>query len=90
MVSRRVQLVGQMRQFLVHVGVLAEGMSRTFPSREGPPSAFHHRDLGFLELKLNVLTKSSNGYTSRLVNLRREDIDPALFQPPADYTIIDP
>ncbi len=42
-----------------------------------------------IELHVNMLTKSSNGYTSRLVNLKRADPDPALFRPPADYTVVD-
>jgi len=42
-----------------------------------------------VELKVNMLTKSSNGYSSKLVNLKREEPDPALFRPPADYKVID-
>jgi len=72
-------------------GVLAEGtrMSRALPSRDGLPSTFTIETWDSVELKVNVLTKSSNGYTSKLVNLRRADPDPALFRPPADYTVVD-
>jgi hypothetical protein len=41
------------------------------------------------ELKLTLLTKSSNGYTTRLTNLSRNQPDAALFRPPSDYTVID-
>jgi len=40
------------------------------------------------ELQIDLLTKSSNGYSSRLVNLRRGEPDAALFRPPAGYTVI--
>jgi len=72
-------------------GVLVEGtrMSRTVPPRDGRPSTFTIETWDSVELKLNMLTKSSNGYTSKLVNLRRADPDPALFRPPADYTVVD-
>ena len=72
-------------------GVLVEGMrmSRTLPSRDGLPATFTIETWDSVELKVNMLTKSSNGYTSRLVNLRRADPDPALFRPPADYTVVD-
>jgi hypothetical protein len=41
------------------------------------------------ELKVQLLTISSNGYSSRLINLSRAEPDPALFQPPAGYKVID-
>lgn len=41
------------------------------------------------ELKLTLLLKSSNGYTSRLTNLSRSEPDPSLFQPPTGYTVVD-
>ncbi len=40
------------------------------------------------ELQITLLTKSSNGYTTRLIHLSR-DPDPALFQPPAGYRVVD-
>ena len=72
-------------------GVLVEGtrMSRTVPPRDGRPSTFTLETWDSVELKVNMLTKSSNGYTSKLVNLRRADPDPALFRPPTDYTVVD-
>jgi hypothetical protein len=62
-------------------GVLAEGTRRT--------SDLIIDTWDSVELKVNMLTKSSNGYTSKLVNLRRIDPDPALFRPPGDYTVVD-
>ena len=41
------------------------------------------------ELKLDLVTRSSNGYTTRLINLSRTEPDPAVFQIPADYRVID-
>ncbi|MGO9261584.1 MAG: hypothetical protein ACLQU1_35565 [Bryobacteraceae bacterium] len=63
-------------------GVLAEGTRTSTP-------ALIIETWDSVELKVNMLTKSSNGYTSKLVNLRRADPDPALFRPPADYTVVD-
>jgi hypothetical protein len=63
-------------------GVLAEGTRTT-------TSALTIETWDSVELKVNVLTKSSNGYTSKVVNLKRADPDPALFRPPADYTVVD-
>jgi hypothetical protein len=46
------------------------------------------------DLRLEVLTKRSdprNGETTeRLINIDRSEPDPALFRPPADYTITEP
>jgi hypothetical protein len=63
-------------------GVLAEGTRTT-------TSALTIETWDSVELKVNMLTKSSNGYTSKVVNLKRADPDPALFRPPADYTVVD-
>jgi hypothetical protein len=41
------------------------------------------------ELKIDLVTRSSNGYGSRLINLSRAEPDPALFRPPADYRVVD-
>lgn len=41
------------------------------------------------ELKIDLLRRSSNGYTTRLINLSRNEPDPALFRPPADYRVVD-
>lgn len=41
------------------------------------------------ELNVNLLTKSSNGYTNRLVNLTRAEPDPSRFQPPPGYAVAD-
>jgi hypothetical protein len=46
------------------------------------------------ELKLQVLSKRSDPRrgetTDRLTNIDRSEPDPALFRPPADYTITEP
>ena len=63
-------------------GVLAEGPRTS-------TSALTIETWDSVELKVNMLTKSSNGYTSKLINLKRADPDPALFRPPADYTAVD-
>ena len=41
------------------------------------------------ELKLELESRSSNGYSSRLTNLTRQEPDPSLFRPPSDYRIVD-
>lgn len=45
------------------------------------------------DLRDDVLRKTSSlldgDYTSRLTNINRVEPDPALFQPPADYQIVD-
>jgi hypothetical protein len=72
-------------------GLLAEGtrMSSALPPREGLPPRFVIETWDSVELKANLVTKSSNGYTTRLVNVNRADPVPALFRPPTDYTVID-
>ena len=72
-------------------GVFAEGTrtSRALPPRDGLTSTFTIETWDSVDLKVNMLTKSSNGYTSKLVNLRWAEPDPALFQPPANYAVVD-
>jgi len=41
------------------------------------------------ELQVNVVTRSSNGYTTRMENLTRTAPDPARFRPPDGYTVLD-
>jgi hypothetical protein len=41
------------------------------------------------DLQLEVITRSSNGYSGRLEKLSRAEPDPALFRPPADYRVVD-
>jgi len=41
------------------------------------------------ELKLNLVTRSSNGYSTLLRNLSRAEPDPSHFRPPADYAVAD-
>ena len=41
------------------------------------------------ELKIDLVVRSSNGYSSRMINLSRSEPDPALFRPPADYRVVD-
>ncbi|HKE29063.1 MAG TPA: hypothetical protein VKB88_42220 [Bryobacteraceae bacterium] len=69
-------------------GVLAEGIRTTFLSPSGLPTLSVETWYS-AELNVTMLTKSSNGYSSKLVNLRREEPDPVLFRPPADYTVVD-
>ena len=63
-------------------GLVAEGILTIYP-------ALSVETWDSVELKVTVLTKSSNGYSSRLVNLKREEPDVALFRPPAEYAIVD-
>jgi hypothetical protein len=71
-------------------GEMADGTRTVFPS---PPNT--GRPALTLEtwespgLKLTLLTRSSNGYTSRLTNLSRTEPDAALFRPPSGYTVVD-
>ena len=63
-------------------GVLADGTRKTYPpltidTWESP------------ELKITLLEKSSNGYSTRLINLNRAEPDSRLFEPPPDYAIVD-
>lgn len=69
-------------------GVLAEGTRTAFTSPNGLPGLTIETWYS-PELKITMATKSSNGYSSKLVNLRREEPDAALFRPPADYTVVD-
>ncbi len=62
-------------------GLLAEGTRTT--------SALVIEKWDSVELKVNLLTKSSNGLGSKLVKLTRAEPDPALFGPPADYKVVD-
>ena len=38
---------------------------------------------------MTVLTRSSNGYATRLTHLSRVEPDPVQFQPPAHYNVVD-
>jgi hypothetical protein len=40
-------------------------------------------------MNITLTTRSGNGYSSWLVNIRREEPDPSLFRVPADYTVVD-
>lgn len=40
-------------------------------------------------MKISMEATSGNGYSSWLVNIRRDEPDPDLFRIPADYTVID-
>ena len=74
-------------------GITVEGTRTTTtfpgPARDGLPTTFTIERWDSGELKLAVLTRSSNGYTTRLTNLSRVEPDPARFQPPADYIVVD-
>jgi hypothetical protein len=71
-------------------GVGAEGTRRTFrgPVNSGRP-ALVVETWESPELKITLLTKSSNGYTSTMTPLSRSEPDAALFRPPADYSVVD-
>jgi hypothetical protein len=71
-------------------GVLVEGKRTVFgsPAGSGRPN-LTVESWESPELKLTLLTKSSNGYTTRLTNLSRIQPDSALFRPPSDYTVVD-
>jgi hypothetical protein len=71
-------------------GVLVEGTRTVFgsPAASGPPNLTIER-WEATELKLTLLTKSSNGYTTRLTSLNRNEPDSALFRPPSDYSVVD-
>jgi hypothetical protein len=70
-------------------GVMAEGTRTVLgsPPGSGRP-AFTVETWESPELKLTLLTRSSNGYTSRLTNLSRAEPDAALFRPPSGYTVV--
>jgi hypothetical protein len=75
-------------------GVLAEGTQTTTTvalgaKRNGHPAGWTIETWDSQELKVTVLTRSSNGYTSRLTNLSRVEPDRRRFEPPALYTVVD-
>lgn len=75
-------------------GVLAEGTRTTTTVPPGPagnshPASFTLETWDSPELKVTVLTRSSNGYTSKLTHLSRVEPDRTRFQPPALYTVVD-
>jgi hypothetical protein len=75
-------------------GVLVEGMRTTTTVAPGPTGNGHPASLTLEtwdspELKVTVLTRSSNGYTSKLIHLSRVEPDRTRFQPPALYTVVD-
>lgn len=64
-------------------GVLAEGKRTSF-------GALTIETWEAADLKgVTLASKSSNGYSGRLVNLLRAEPDRSRFQPPADYRIVD-
>jgi hypothetical protein len=71
-------------------GVIAEGKRTVFGSPAGsgraPLTVETWESPG---LKLTLVTRSSNGYSSRFTNLKRTEPDASLFRPPSDYTVID-
>lgn len=71
-------------------GVLAQG-TRTIFKGPGDPArgVLTVETWESAELKITLLTKSSNGHSGRLVNLSRRELDPALFRPPSDYRVVD-
>jgi hypothetical protein len=71
-------------------GFMAEGTRTEFggPLDTGRP-ALTLETWESPELKLTLLTRSSNGYISRLTNLSRTEPDAALFRPSSGYTVVD-
>ncbi len=71
-------------------GVIAEGTRTVFgsPPNTGRPG-LTVETWDSPELKLTLLTRSSNGYSSRLTNLSRTEPDAALFRPPLGYAVVD-
>jgi hypothetical protein len=70
-------------------GVLVEGKRTVFEIPGNTPRpALTIETWEAPELKLTLLTKSSNGYTTRLTGLNRNQPDSALFRPPADYSVV--
>ena len=71
-------------------GVLVEGKRTVFesPAGSGRPNLVIE-SWESPELKVTLLTKSSNGYTTRLTNLSRNQPDSALFRPPSGYAVVD-
>jgi hypothetical protein len=63
-------------------GIAAEGSRRT----AGPLTI---ETWNSPELRLELLLVSSNGYVNRIVNLSRNEPDPAVFAPPAGYRVVD-
>jgi hypothetical protein len=71
-------------------GVMVEGSRTSYggPAGSGRPNLVVET-WESPELKVALLTKSSNGYTSKLINLNRNQPDVALFQPPPGYSVVD-
>jgi hypothetical protein len=65
-------------------GVMTEGVRKTFPG--SPDLTIETWESP--ELKITLLTRSSNGYSTMLTNLSPGP-DPALFLPPPAYTVVD-
>ena len=75
-------------------GVIAEGTRTTtiIPAgagRNAQPTTLTFETWDSEELKVTVLTRSSNGYTTRLTNLSPVEPDLKRFQPPAHYAVVD-
>ena len=79
-------------------GILAEGIRRSTTWPEG--SQGNDRPITIIEetwrspeLKVSMLVKNndprSGEHTEKLINVSRAEPDASLFQPPADYTIVD-
>jgi hypothetical protein len=71
-------------------GVAAEGTRTVYLGRtDSDPRALTVERWESPELKITLATKSSNGYGTELAHLSRTEPDPALFQPPSAYRIVD-
>jgi hypothetical protein len=71
-------------------GVPAEGTRTTFaPPRNAGRPGLTVESWESPDLQVTMLTRSSNGYSTRLTNLSRSEPDAALFRPPAGYQVVD-
>jgi hypothetical protein len=70
-------------------GTVAEGTRTIFRSPVDAGRSLTVERWESPELKITLLTKSSNGHRSRLINLSRTEPDYTLFRPPSDYTVVD-
>jgi hypothetical protein len=69
-------------------GTVAEGTRTIFRSPGDAGRSLTVERWESPELKITLLTKSSNGHKSRLINLSRTEPDSTLFRPPSDYTVV--
>ncbi len=91
--ARRPQTTSEKLGTQTMEGIIVEGTRTTTirpagTARNDPPATFTIETWDSGELQVTVLTRSSDG-ALRLTNLSRVEPDPARFQPPVDYTVVD-